>query len=265
MNNDNNKKRLFCKFENIIINLTTEVGQFIDPYGHTETCSIPKETFSLSNIHDVRVRTDTDGSPVLTFINNLIPVYCEFTTFNSYFNLTGPPQDDVLYFYDVSLYTPISDDHLFATWESYDKYKHRDDFSIILRKYEDIINNVNNNIHSHNYLKHEERTEYREFNSHVCEDRFLVVDDKRRGGGPNIKIYEDLKLIFADDKSFIRIIITNSGDIRKWNVYHLELSFDKYGTFIDAEDNQNLNFLETLRQPRDFILFIHNNYIDNNK
>lgn len=259
--NDNNKKRLFCKFEEVIINLTTGVGQFIGPYGHTETHSIPKETFSLSNIHDVRVRTDTDGSPVLTFINNLIPVFCEFTTFNSYFNLTGPPQDDILYFYDVSLYTPISDDHLFSTWESYDKYKHRDDFSIILRKYEDIINNVKN---IRNYLKHEERTEYREFDSHVCEDRFLVIDDKRRGGGPNVKIYEDLKLIFADDKSFIRIIITNSGaDVRKLNVYHLELLFDKYGTFIDAEDNQNLNFLEPLRQPRDFILFIHNNYIDN--
>ena len=259
MNNDN-KKRLFCKFENIIINLTTEVGQFIDPYGHTETYSVPKETFSLSNIHDVRVRTDTDGSPVLTFVNNLIPVYCEFTTFNSYFNLTGPPQDDIMYFYDVSLYTPISD-YLFSTWESYDKHKHRDDFSIILRKYEDIINNVNNIT---NYLKHEERLEYSEFNSHVCEDRFLVIDDKRRGGGPNIKIYEDLKLIFADDHSFIRIIITNSGeDIRKWNVYSLELSFDKYGTFIDADENQQPDFLETLRQPHDFISFIHNYYIDN--
>ncbi len=262
MSNDNNKKRLFCKFENIIINLTTEVGQFIDPYDLKETYHVPKGTFSLSNIHDVCVRTDTDGKPTLTFVNNLIPVTCEFTTFNSYFNLTGPPQDDVLYFYDVSLYTPIID-HLFSTWESYDKCKHKDDFSIILRKYEDIINNVNNIT---NYLKHENRFEYNEFESHVCEDRFLVIDDKRRNGGPNIKIYEDVKLIFADDHSFIRIIITNSGvDVHKyqWEVYSLELSFDEYGTFIDASENRPPDFLEYLRQPRDFISFIHNYYIDN--
>lgn len=253
-----NEKRLFCKFEEVIINLSTGVGQFIGPYDHTETFSIPKETFSLSNIHDVKVRTDTDGDPTLTFVNNLIAVTCEFTTFSSYFNLTGPPQDDVLYFYDVSLYTPMMD-NLFSRWEMYDKYKHRDDFSIILRKYEDIINNVNNVM---NYLKHEERIEFNEFDTHVCEDRFLVVDDKRRNGGPNIKTYEDVKLISSDDHTFIRIIITKSGEMRKWNVYALELSFDKHGTFIDADENQSPEFLESLRQPSDFISFIHNNYID---
>ena len=253
-----NDKRLFCHFENVIINLTTGVGQFVDPYGHTETYDVPKETFSLSNIHDVRVRTDTDGKPTLTFVNNLIAVICEFTTFNSYFNITGPPQDDILYFYDVSLYTPIMD-HLFSRWEMYDKYKHKNDFFIILKQYDDIVNNVNNRM---TYYKHEERIEYNEFDTHVCEDRFLVVDDKRCNG-EHIKTYEDIKMISSDDHTFIRIIITKSGEMRKWNVYALELSFDKHGTFIDAEENQSPEFLESLKQPSDFISFIHNHYIDN--
>ena len=253
MSNDNNKKRLFCKFEQVIINLTTEVGQFIDPYDLKETYCVPKETFSLSNIHDVRVRTDNDDKLVLTFVNNSVSVTCEFTTFNSYFNLTDPPQDDILYFYDVSLYTPIMD-HLFSTWELYDKTKHRDDFSAIFNKYTDIVNNDTKYLRPHS-------KEYFEFDTRIFEDRFLVENETNRNG-ETLQVYEDLKIMFAVDHSFIRIIINKVGNgFRHWDVYSMELKF-YHGTFVSAEEYASPDVLEILRPLHDFISWIHG-YVTN--
>lgn len=255
MSNDNNK-RLFCKFENIIINLTTGVGQFVDPFDIQETYCVPTKTFSLSNIHDIKVRTDTDGKPTLIFINNLIPVTCEFTTFNSYFNLTSPPQDNVLYFYDVSLYTPMMD-HLFSTWELYDKTKHRNDFQAIFNTYSDIIGN------DKKYLIPHHSREYIEFDTHIYEDRFLVVNETRCHNGETLQVYEDLKIMFAEDRSFIRIIINKLGNgMRHWDVYSMELTFNAHGTFIDATEYQSPTVLEILRPPHDFISWIHE-YVHN--
>ena len=246
----NNKKRLFCKFENVIINLTTGVGQFVDPYDLQETYHVPTETFSVSDIHDIKVRTDTDGKPTLVFINNLIPITCEFTTFNSSFNLTGPPQDNVMYFYGVSLYEPVMNQS-FTTWESYDRNKRRNDFQAIFAKYADIINNDTKYLQPHS-------KEYFEFDSHIYEDRFLVIDEKSRYDGEPLQVYEDLKIMFAGDQSFIRIIINKAGNgLRHWFVYSMELTFNNHGTFVDAEEYQSPTVLETLRPLHDFISWIH--------
>ena len=258
----NNNKRLFCKFEQVIINLSTGVGQFVDPYEFQETYCVPSKTFSLSNLHDIRVKTDTDGKPVLTFVNNLVSLTCEFTTFNSYFDLTGPPQDDIMYFYDVSLYTPISDhfspyEYLFSSWESYDKNKHRNDFQAIFTKYADIVNNDTKYLRPHS-------KEYFEFDSHIYEDRFLVIDEKSRYDGEPLQVYEDLKIMFACDKTFIRIIINKAGNgLRHWFVYSMELSFNTDGTFIDADEYPlPTTVLETFRPLHEFISWIHE-YVHN--
>lgn len=250
----NDKKRLFCKFESIEINLSTGEGQFVNPYDIQETYCVPSKTVLVSNIHDIRVRTD--GSPVLTFVNNHIPVYCEFTTVNSYFNLTGPPQDDIMYFYDVSLYTPITDhsspyEYLFSTWESYDKTKHRNDFEAIFAKYADIVNNDEKYLRPHS-------KEYFEFSAHIYEDRFLVTQETSRNNGETLQVYEDLKIMFAENRSFIRIIINKVGNgIRHWDVYSMELSFNTDGTFVDAEEYQSPTVLEILRPLHDFVSWIH--------
>ena len=251
-----NKKRLFCKFENVIINLTTGVGQFVDPYDLQETYCVPTKTFSVSDIHDIKVRTDTDGKPTLIFVNNLIPITCEFTTFNSLFNLTGPPQDNVLYFYDVSVYEPIMNQS-FTTWESYDRNKHRNDFQAIFTKYSDIVNNDTKYLQPHS-------KEYFEFDSHIYEDRFLVIDEKSRYDGEPLQVYEDLKIAFADDKTFIRIIINKAGNgLRHWFVYSMELSFNTDGTFIDADEYPSpTTVLETFRPLHEFTSWIHE-YVHN--
>lgn len=253
----NNKKRLFCKFENVIINLSTGVGQFVDPYDLQETYCVPSKTFSVSNIHDVKVKTDNDGKPVLVFVNNLVPVTCEFTTFDSCFNLTGPPQDDIMYFYDVSLYTPIADnfspyEYQFLTWETYDKTKHRNDFQAIFDKYSNTVYNAEK------YLSPANSKEYFEFGAHIYEDRFLVSNEVSRFDNKPLRVYEDSKIMFAEDRSFIRIIINNAGNgFRHWFVYSMELSFNTNGTFIDAEEYTSPTVLETLRPLHDFISWIH--------
>ena len=213
-------------------------------------------------MHDIRVKTYTDGKPVLTFVNNLVSVTCEFTTFNSYFDLTGPPQDDIMYFYDVSLYTPISDhfspyEYLFSSWESYDKNKHRNDFQAIFTKYADIVNNDTKYLRPHS-------KEYFEFDSHIYEDRFLVIDEKSRYDGEPLQVYEDLKIMFACDKTFIRIIINKAGNgLRHWFVYSMELSFNTDGTFIDADEYPlPTTVLETFRPLHEFISWIHE-YVHN--
>lgn len=256
-----NNKRLFCKFEHIVINLSTGEGHFVDPYDIQETYCVPSKTVSVSNIHDVKVKTDNDGKPVLVFVNNLVPVTCEFTTFDSFFNLTNPPQDDILYFYDASLYTPITDhfspyEYKFSTWESYDKSKHRNDFQAIFDKYADIVNNDEKYLRPHS-------KEYIEFGAHIYEDRFLVINESSRYDGETLQVYEDLKIMFAENRSFIRIIINKAGnDLHHWFVYSMELSFNTEGTFIDAEEYQSPDVLETLRPLHDFISWIHE-YVHN--
>ena len=154
-------------------------------------------------------------------------------------------------FRNVELLTPYDfKTKRFITWEEYDKNKHRDDFSVIFNKYADIVNNDEKYLRPHS-------KEYFEFDTHIYEDRFLVENETSRSGEA-IQVYEDLKIMFATDHSFIRIIINKTGTgFRHWDVYSMELTFNNDGTFVDAEEYTSPIVLETLRPMHDFISWIH--------
>jgi hypothetical protein len=254
------EKRVFAKYGVLMLDMTHQRCWFMkgdrkinDEYDYPEII-----------IEDVPVKYINFGIPqsdnILTFhdpyadqsldINDRPRIEVWYDDFSVTMHNDPDNPRSYMDFRNVELLTPYDfKTKRFITWEEYDKNKHRDDFSPIFQKYADMVNNDEKYIKS---LK-----EYFEFDTHIYENRFLVVNETNRNG-ETIQSYEDLKIMFAVDHSFIRIIINKTGNgFRHWDVYSMELIFNSDGTFVDGVEYQSPMVLETLRPLHDLISWIH--------
>lgn len=255
------KKRIFAKYGVLLLDMTHQQCCFMkgdspiaDEYAHPEITikDVPVKYIhfgipysdKIMSFHDPYADQELD-------INDRPHIEVWYDDFSVVMHNDPDNPRSYMDFRNVELLTPYDfKTKRFITWEEYDKNKHRDDFSEIFNKYADIVNNDTKYLRPHS-------KEYFEFDTRIFEDRFLVEDEKSRNG-ETLQVYEDLKIMFATDHSFIRIIINNAGNgFRHWDVYSMDLIFNSDGTFIDATEYTTPDVLEILRPPHDLISWIH--------
>jgi hypothetical protein len=254
------EKRIFAKYGILMIDMTHQLCCFMKgdspieaEYAQPEIVikDVPLEYIHLGipysdkivSFHDPYADKELD-------INHRPYVEVQYDDFSVVMHNDPDNPRSYMDFRNVELLTPYDfKTNRFITWEEYDKNKHRNDWSPIFQKYADIVNNDEKYIQPHS-------KEYFEFDTRIFEDRFLVDETNRNG--ETHQVFEDLKIMFAVDHSFIRIIINKTGNgFRHWDVYSMELTFNSDGTFVDGTEYASPMVLEILRPMHDYISWIH--------